>query len=84
MGPSPEGGDSAGETGNLPAGWESEGKISGFQVSGEKDQKRCQKPALELAMDQVFCARIFYLLFNTSSNTSIPRSTRSRFAWLPM
>jgi hypothetical protein len=33
-GPRPEGGDSEGETGNPPAGWESEGQISGFQVSG--------------------------------------------------
>ncbi len=37
-GPRPEGGDSEGETGNPPAGWESEGQISGFQVSGF----RCQ------------------------------------------
>jgi len=29
-GPRPEGGDSEGETGNPPAGWESEGQISGF------------------------------------------------------
>ena len=28
--------------------------------------------------------RMDYLLFKTSSNTSSPRSTRSRFAWLPM
>jgi len=33
-GPSPEGGDSEGETGNPPARWESEGQILGFQVSG--------------------------------------------------
>ncbi len=32
-GPRPEGGDSEGETGNPPAGWESEGQISRFQVS---------------------------------------------------
>jgi len=37
-GPRPEGGDSEGETGNPPAGWESEGQISGSKVSGFRFQ----------------------------------------------
>jgi hypothetical protein len=37
--PRPEGGDSEGETGNPPAGWESEGQISGFLVSGVGEDK---------------------------------------------
>jgi hypothetical protein len=47
-GPRPEGGDSEGETGNPPAGWESEGQISGCQEKKAKAlNTACRAEALE-------------------------------------